>query len=153
MSGWLKAGLIGAAILVVVNLVGIIPLLGCITFPLTLVVYVVIGVLAASYLPPMRTAGKGAGEGALAALIASIIGGITGMVIGIVQASIGGAQALAQIPPEAMDALSDIGMPPGFLFGPVGATVFGSCCCTLGVLIAVGLAAIGGAIYASVKPE
>lgn len=70
MSAWLKAGLVGIAILIVLNLIGLIPFLGCITAPLSLTAYIVVGVLAASYMPPKRETGTAAGQGALAAVVA-----------------------------------------------------------------------------------
>ena len=48
----LKAGLIGAAIVLVLNLIGIVPVIGCIGLPLELVAYVVIGALAALWMTP-----------------------------------------------------------------------------------------------------
>ena len=66
----LKAGLIGAAIVLVLNLIGIIPVIGCIGLPLELVAYGVIGALAALWMTPRREAGRAAGQGALAGLIA-----------------------------------------------------------------------------------
>ena len=50
----LKAGLIGAVIVLVLNLVGIIPVIGCIGLPLELVAYGVIGALAALWMTPRR---------------------------------------------------------------------------------------------------
>ena len=46
MNAWLKAGLIGIAILVVLNLLGIIQILNCIVAPLRWITYIVVGVLA-----------------------------------------------------------------------------------------------------------
>jgi len=66
MAAWLKGGLVGIVILIVLNLVGLIPFLGCITAPLSLAAYVVVGLLAASYMPPKRETGTAAGQGALA---------------------------------------------------------------------------------------
>jgi len=154
MPGWLKAGLIGAAMLVLLNLIGLIPLLVCITLPLTILAYAVIGGLAASYLPPVRTAGQGAGHGALAALIASLIGGVVGLIIGVIQASlVDTAQILSQLPPEFQQVIRDSGISPSFLAGAGGATIRGSICCGVGMLIAASLGAIGGAILAAAKPD
>jgi len=154
MTSWLKAGLIGALILIVLNLIGLVPVLGCITGILGLVAYVGAGVMAAAWTPPPRTAGKGAGQGALAALIAGLGGGIVSLVIGVVRAAGGGAaQAISQIPPQALQQLQDAGIPADFLLGGVGATIIGSVCCLTGVVIAAALGAIGGAIYAATKPN
>ena len=72
----LKAGLIGAVIVLVLNLIGIIPVIGCIGLPLELVAYVVIGALAALWMTPRREAGRAAGQGALAGLIAGAVSGV-----------------------------------------------------------------------------
>ncbi len=157
MSGWLKAGLIGVAILIVLNLIGLIPFLACITAPLSWITYVVVGVLAASYMAPRREAGKAAGQGALAALLASFGGGIVSTIIGVIRGAIGGAaqlpQIMQQIPPELRGQVRDLGIPAEFLAGAGGAAICGSMCCLVGVFVAAALGAIGGAIYAAVKPE
>jgi len=59
MSPWLKSGLIGALALIIINLVGIIPLAGCCTFPLTIIAFFVVGLLAAYWMDPPRDAGRG----------------------------------------------------------------------------------------------
>jgi hypothetical protein len=46
MSNWLKAGLIGAAVVVVLQLLGIVPCVGCFTWILAFVAYGCIGALA-----------------------------------------------------------------------------------------------------------
>jgi hypothetical protein len=154
MPGWLKAGLIGAAALVLLNLIGLIPFLGCVTLPLTIVVYAVVGGMAASYMPPVRTAGQGAGQGALAALVAALIGGFVGLIIAVIQASLGDtAQILSQLPPEALQAVKDAGIPPDLLAGLGGASICGSVCCGIGMLIAAILGAVGGGIFAAAKPD
>jgi len=157
MSGWLKAGLIGVAILVVLNLIGLIPVLACITTPLSLIAYIVVGVLAASYMQPRRETGKAAGQGALAALLAGFGGGIVGFIITLIKGAIGGAaqlpEIMQQIPPEFRGQVRDLGIPVEFLAGAGGAAVCGSMCCLVGVFVAAALGAIGGAIYAAVKPD
>lgn len=157
MSPWLKAGLIGAGVLVLINLLGLIPYLGCLALPLTLIAYLGVGVLAASYQPAPRQAGPAAGQGALAALVAGIIGGLVSWALTLIQAALGGtAQAFSQLPPELMRQMqqlqADTGMSPEMLAG-AGALVGGGLCCSVGVLIAVALGAIGGAVYAALKPE
>ena len=74
----LKAGGIGAAISVILNLLGIIPLVGCCTFILTLLLWVGVGVLAGYYgnkSNPMQTAGEAAKAGAVAGAVTSLVGG------------------------------------------------------------------------------
>jgi hypothetical protein len=154
MSGWLKAGLIGGGILIVLQLIGLIPFLGCLTLPLTILTYIVVGVLAASYLPPVRQAGQGAGQGVLASLVAQFIGGIVGLIIAIIQAASGAtANILSQIPPEALRQLRSAGVPANMLIGTLGASICGSVCCVIGIVTAAVLGAIGGAVYTAVKPR
>ena len=59
----LKAGAVGAGVIVLLNLIGLIPCAGCVTCILGLLAYVGAGALAAYWLPPTRTAGQGAGAG------------------------------------------------------------------------------------------
>ncbi len=157
MSPWLKAGLIGAVVLIGVQLLGLNPFLACFTGLLSLATYLVIGVLTAAYTPPPRDAGRIAGQGALSALLASLIGGITSLVIGLIQAATGGAaqaaQVLRQLPPEIVDVLRDSDIPLRFVFGVGGAAIGGSLFCVIGLVMAAVLGAIGGAIYAGIKPE
>jgi hypothetical protein len=158
MNSWMKAGLIGTAVLVVLSLLGLIPFLACLTAPLTFVAYIGIGVLAASYLPPRRESSKAAGQGALAALLASLLGGIFSTIITVAQAAMGGAaQAFGQIPPEMMQQFRDLGVDPRMFASGAGAVgiaaISGVICCGIGIFIAAALGAIGAAIYASVKPD
>lgn len=152
MTGWLKAGLIGAGVLVVLNLLGLIRFVSCLVIPLTLLAYVGIGVLAASYMPPPRAAGSAAGQGALAAIVASVIGGIVQWILTAVQAStVNVADVISQLPPETLQQLEQAGIDPATLFGGGVAALAGFICCSVGVLVAVALGAVGGAIYGAAK--
>ncbi len=160
MSSWLKAGLIGAGILLVLNLIGIIPILNCLTLPLGLVAYFAIGALAASYLPPRRESGQAAKQGALAGMVAGFGGGLTSLVIGIIQASMGGVfqagQILSQLPPDVRHQLRDLNISPDLIAGAGGVggiAVCGSVCCVGGIIFAALFGAIGAALYATAKPE
>lgn len=160
MSAWLKAGLIGAAIVIVLNLIGLVPVLVCITSPLVLVAYVGVGVLAASYLPPRRQVGSAAGQGALSAVIAGVAGGFVSLITSLVRVGTGGmyqySRFLETLPPDLARQFGDLGVSPDILAGAggIGATVIcGSVCCLGGIVFAAALGAIGAAIYASVKPE
>jgi hypothetical protein len=125
-----------------------------VVLPLQFVAYAAVGALAASYIPPVRNAGQGAGQGALAALIAGFVSGLVGLVITVGRAALVDPQAaLAQVPPEALDVLREAGIPRSLLVGVGGASICGSVCCLGGVLLAVALGAIGGAIYAAAKAD
>ena len=154
MAPWLKAGLVGAAIVVVLNILGAIPCVGLVTCCLGLVVYAGVGALAAHWLPPVREPGSAAAQGALAALLASLAGGIVLTLVLVVQMAVsGGAQLLSQLPPEMLQQMYDAGVDPGMFAGPVGGAISGSFCCMGGLILAAVLGGIGGAIYAGVKPE
>ncbi|MEW6718489.1 MAG: hypothetical protein AB1345_13435 [Chloroflexota bacterium] len=154
MSGWLKAGLIGVVIVIVLNLIGLIQVLVCITLPLIILTYIGVGVLAAAWMPPKRMVGSAAGQGALAALITSLGSGLVNVIINAARAALGGTfQYFSNIPPELWHSLQEAGIPPRFFLGIGGALIGGMVCCTVGLVIAAGLGAIGAAIYAAVKPE
>jgi hypothetical protein len=150
-----KAGLIGAAIALFLNLVGIIPVIGCIGLPLELIAYIAIGALAGFWIAPPRTTGRAAGQGALAGLIAGIASGIIRTILTPLSMKLSGGTSamLSQLPPESLQQLQQAGLDPNVLFG--GGTMAGLvliCCLPLGLLLGAGLGALGGLIYAAAKP-
>jgi len=162
MKGWLKAGLFGMGILVVLSILGLIPFMGLCVVPLRWVTYIVVGVLAASYMLPPRETGPAAQDGAMAAAVAAAGGGVVGLIIALIQGAMGGSaqftEVMRQLPPEAIQGLRDLGITPEMLTGAGGgvaalggAAVCGSVCCIGGIIFAAILGAVGGAIYASVK--
>jgi hypothetical protein len=154
MSPWLKAGLVGAVILVVLNLLGLIPCVGLITCILGLVAYAGIGALAAYWMPPVRMAGAAAGQGALAAVLAALIGGIVNTIIATAQMALTDTAAiLSQLPAESLQQLEEAGVDPALFVGPGAGALFGSICCVGGLILAAILGAVGGAIFASIKSD
>ena len=156
----LKAGAVGAAVIVILNLIGLIPCAGCVVCILGLLVYVGAGALAAYWLPPVRTAGDSAGAGAIAGVVAGIVGGIVNMIISALRFTIsGGPEAamrqMGQLPPEVMRELQQTGIDPSIFAGTSIAGVIGisAMCCVLGFILAAVLGAIGGVIFAAAKPE
>ncbi|MBI1880185.1 MAG: hypothetical protein HYR94_18520 [Chloroflexi bacterium] len=152
----LKAGGIGAGVLIVLNILGLIPCVGCITLILSLAAYVGVGVLAARWLPPPRDGASGAKNGAAAALVAGIVSGLVNMVIAGIQFAISGTsqltEAINNLPPEQAQALADAGISPAALgIGAVLGIGFG--CCLLGMLIAAGLGAAGGYFWGNSHPN
>jgi hypothetical protein len=149
----LKAGAIGAVISVILNLVGIIPVVGCCTFILTLLLWVGVGVLAGyfgSKSNPMQTGGDAAKAGVVAGAVTSLVGGVAQTIIFSAQVALGGTmQALSQIPPEQLRQLREIGIDPAIFSNVAGVIGIGSCCCLLGTLIAAALGAGGGALSPS----
>jgi hypothetical protein len=154
MSSWIKAGLIGALVVAVLNVMGLIPCVGIFTCILTLVVYPAIGALAAYWLPPLRQAGQAAGQGAMAATLAALIGGLVNTIIFTIQvAATDTATVLSQMPAESLQQLRDAGIDPASLTGPVAGLGVGSACCLVGLALAALLGAVGGAILAAAKPD
>jgi hypothetical protein len=154
----LKAGAVGAAVIVVLNLIGLIPCAGCVVCIFGLLVYVGAGALAAYWLPPVRTAGEGAGAGAIAGVVAGIVGGIVNIVIAALQFAISGGPAAAmrqidQLPPEVMGQLYGAGVDPRIFSSIGGVLGLSAACCVVGFILSAILGAIGGVIFAAVKPE
>jgi hypothetical protein len=154
MAPWLKAGLIGGAVLVALNLLGLIPCVGLVTCFLSLLAYVGIGALAAYWAPRPRDPGQGAGQGALAALVGALIGGVVNVILFTIQMAVMDTAAiLAQLPQESLRQLEQSGLDPAMLTGPGAGAFYGSICCLGGLVFAAILGAIGGAIYAGLRQE
>jgi hypothetical protein len=144
----LKAGTIGLAILLVITLMNqfeILPTTGALMYVvcgINLLIYTGIGVLAGFFLAPPRTPGKGAGAGAIAGLISGGISSLVGAIIMSVRWSQG--LGIAGVDPQQMQQLTEAGMDPRLFAIP------GVIC---GLALGAGLAAIGGAIIAAIKPD
>ena len=153
MSNWLKAGLIGAGVIVGLQIVELIPGAACCTWIPEWVTYGCVGALAAYWMTPTRIAGPAAGQGALAGLIAGAIGGAVGVVLSVLSTAVlGTAGFLSQIPPDALRGMQDAGFDPDFIFAPFGMAFCGSICCAVGLAIAAGLGALGGIIFVAIRP-
>ena len=154
MSPWLKAGLIGGAVLIVLNLLGLIPFVGIVFCLLGLLAYIGVGALAAYFIPPLREAGQAAGQGAMAAALAALFGGIVNTIITTIQLALTDtATLLSQVPAESLQQLEDVGLDPNLFVGPGAGALCGSTCCIAGLILAAILGAIGGAVFAGIKPD
>jgi hypothetical protein len=147
MQAVLKAGGLGAVVMIVLNLLGLIPCVGCVTWLLALAAYVGVGILAAKWMNPPRTSGSGATNGAAAAAIAALVSGVIQMVVSLIYTMITGASQLSQIPAEQLKTIKDMGIDPAMLAGPAAALGVGAVCCTIGLVIAAALGAAGGAYW------
>jgi hypothetical protein len=155
MKPGFKAGLIGGAVLIGLNSLGLVPGLLCLSVPLQLLAFVGIGMLAGFWLTPRREGGRAAGQGAIAGLMATAIAAIVSIafVLGIVVLS-GGPQAiLVQIPAQYQEALLSSGNDPNtvFTYGTLAGII--AACVPVGLLLGAGLGALGGLILAVIKPE
>ena len=160
MSGWLKAGLIGAAIVVVLKVLQLVPCVNCCAIPAEWVAYGCIGALAAYWILPVRTMGAGAGQGALAGLIAAAIGGVIGIGIAVVGNAVFAPLQVAmlrQLPPDVLQGMMEAGIDPRMLSGAGTGAVetigTSAVCCGIGLVIAAALGALGGLVFAAVKSE
>ncbi len=161
MSGkaGLKAGLIGAAVILVLTLLGQIRIKGlnCVCCPVTLLAYAGIGVLAGFFLTPPRTAGSGAGAGAIAGLLSGALGGLVWIIAILIQMrTMSAADILSAMPPETLRQLQESGIDPqvlALLSGTGGAALAGGMCCLTSLASGAGLGAIGGAVFSALKPD
>lgn len=145
----LKAGLIGTGVMLVWTIVGrLVPLSGIwvwVSTGISLLTYAGIGVLASLLLAQPRTPGKGAGAGAISGLISGLIAGGVGVAILLVQIS--GTGDVPTMTPQQLEQIRQLGQsgpPLPLLLAPSAVCI---------MAIGSGLAAIGGAILAAVKPD
>ena len=153
ISPAIKAGVAGGLALIVLNLIGALPVLGCIALVLEILSYAAVGALAAHWMSQPRKPGSAAGLGALAAVVAALIGGLARTVIMTIQLTLTDSSAvLAQLPPESLELLSEAGLDPSAFTSPGVGIAAGAMCCGVAVLAGAALGALGGLIYASVRP-
>ena len=142
----LKAGLIGLAVLLLSTVITqLVPMSIGLTYAvcgINTLIYGGIGVLAGLFLAPPRTPRQGAGAGAIAGLISALVNGVIGTVIMAVRLARG--MGLQGVNPQQMQQLTEGGMNPMVFAVP------GLLC---GAAIGCGMAALGGAISAAVKPD
>jgi hypothetical protein len=148
----LKAGLVGTAVMLVWTVIGrFLPMSGGLVWVsagVSLLMYAGIGVLAGFFLAPPRTPGKGAGAGAIAGLVSGVIAGVVGVVIMTIQLASGGdVPGLNPQQMQQMQQLTEGGMDPTMF----ALFALPSVVCIMA--IGSGLAAIGGAVFAAVKPD
>jgi hypothetical protein len=153
MQAALKAGGIGAGVMVLLALLGLIPIpfLGCLCCLLVLGVWIGDGVLAVYFMPTPRTSGGAAGTGAVAGLISGVGYGLVSGIASIIRAATGVASAY--ITPEMIQQLQDAGIDPqtfSLLTGTAGGVLAAGLCCVTALVLGAGLGALGGVIGAAV---
>jgi hypothetical protein len=165
MSGQagLKAGLIGAGVMVVLVLLNLIPslipavgVLGCACCGVELLAYAGAGALAGVFLSPPRTTGAGAGAGAIAGVLSGVGAGIMTIITAAGRMAFAGGQMVSAIDPAQARQLIDAGIDPQMLtiFAGWGGVFLGGGLCCLGwIAIGAGLGALGGLIFAAAKKD
>ena len=121
----LRAGILGAAASVILSLLALIPFFGCLIMPISLFLYLGIGMLAA-YLQlrrrPHTSKQRVAQLGFLAGLVTGLADGVVGLAtVPLALPLTGGSQAiLAQLPPSVLDLVAGLGLAPAQLFSTGG---------------------------------
>jgi len=157
----LKAGGIGAAVMVVLALLGLIPIpfLGCLCCLLVFAAWIGAGVMAANFSPAPRTSGGAAGTGALAGVVSGLGYGVVTAIAAVIRAATGsGAAAVSSmLTPDVIQQLQQAGIDPqtfsqvtSFMASTGGAAIAGSLCCVGALLLGAALGAVGGAIGAAI---
>ena len=160
MQAGLKAGGLGAAIIIVLTLLGLIPIpfLGCLCCLVIFAAMVGAGVMAAKFSPAPRTAGGAAGTGALAGVLSGFSYGLVTGIVGVVRAATGSAANVlnSSLTPDMLQQLQEAGVDPqtftdtfSFLTSPGGAALGGALCCVGALVLGAVLGAVGGAIGAA----
>jgi hypothetical protein len=147
MPGRLNAGLVGGGKMIVLQFIGLILLLRCVTWSIAFITFIFIGALGLSNLPPVRQTELGASRGVLDTLRAQAMRGMLGLFISIIRTvSEKTATVITQVPPQILQIIHGLGIPSHMIL-EIGRVAI---CCTTGILIAITMGAIGSAIYASI---
>jgi hypothetical protein len=154
MSPWLKAGLVGGAVLVGIAIVGSVLCGGLLTCILAPVFYIGIGVLAAYWMPPIREPGPAAAQGAGAAALAALIGGIVESIITSIRwAATDPAEILSMLPATQLQQMQESGFDTTLFAAPEIGIATASFCCLGGLILAAILGGVGGAVFAGIKAD
>lgn len=159
-NGALKAGLVGAAIAIGLQLIGLIPCIGGIISCLGLLVLAIgVGILAVRMATePIPTSGLAAGGGAIAGAITGAVSSVLSTIVGLIQLTLGiGMGNLANwyryMPPEALAQMHRYGIDPRTVLAPrvlgVGALVGGCFSFIITIIIFAAIAAVAALVYHS----
>lgn len=150
----LRAGILGAAASVVLSLLALIPFFGCLIMPISLFLYLGVGMLAA-YLQmrrrPHTSKQRLAQLGFLAGLVTGLVDGVVGLAtVPLALPLTGGSGAiLAQLPPSISDLIAGLGLAPADVFSTAGIFVLAALMALLTIVLATLLATLGSLIYAA----
>ena len=152
-KGWLKAGIIGTAVSIVLAVLGVIPFISCLICPITCVSWFVIplfsGFLAATWDNVGNDYTSAAKSGALAGLIIGIVSGFVSLILNVISSvfNFGLSSSYSYLEDQN---LAD------FTFLPVGiggAIICGSIGFIFGIIINVVIALLGGIIKAAMNKD
>ncbi len=153
LAAGLEAGLVGAAVAVVLQLISLflkgVPLLSLVTLCLGLLVWLGVGLLAAYWLrgKGATTAGRQAQAGAVAGLLTALVDRVANMVVSLLLFR---GQPMASLLPPEVVAL----MPPEVLAGAQGGFWFAFAFCSVTVIVLGAIfGALGGLVGAQIFPS
>ncbi|MBC7224966.1 MAG: hypothetical protein H5T59_11965 [Anaerolineae bacterium] len=160
VNGAVKAGLVGAAIAVGLQIVGLIPCIGSILSCLGLLALAVaVGVLAVRMATePIPSSGSAAGAGAIAGAITGAVSSVAGTLLAVLRIAVGFGMGTAAnwyryLPPETLRQMREYGVDPRLLASPrvlgLGTVVGGCFSLAFSVLIFAALAAVAALVYHS----
>lgn len=150
----LQAGLFGAALVVILEIIALLPYVGlCIALPLLPVAYVATGLIVVRVGDFTPGVGEAAQAGMVAGLMASLIGGVVAMFLAPIRLALaGGSEPLvAALPPEVVQWLVEAGLDPVAVVDLLAGVGAGLACCVVQILGGVLLAATGAALYAAFR--
>jgi hypothetical protein len=155
-KAWLKAGLAGAGVAIVLQIIGIIPCVNCLIFPITCVAWFIIplasGYLAATWAKVARDEfQKGAVQGVFSGLVLGSVSGLVSIPIQMVSILINQGQnaALSALNEQEVDYTDYMDLPSGL----AGAVICGFIGCGIGLVIDVLLSALGGIIKVAMSKK
>ncbi len=147
-SSWLKAGLLAAAVSIILSIIGMIPCIGCLFLPITCIAWFAIpigaGYLAAEWADLKRDEfAEGAKNGALAGVVLGIASGSVSFVLNIIKSLLNLSSQTALTFLEENSEISDLF--PSTL--GIGTTLISGCLCFFfGVIMNVLFSTLGGII-------
>lgn len=150
----LQAGLLGAGMAVVLDLITLLPYVGfCIALPLYPLVFFITGLVVVRVADMTPPVGGAAVNGATAGFIAGGIGGLVAMFLIPVQVALaGGAEEIVRLlPPETVEGLVRAGLDPIAVVDFVSKAGFGVFFWMAQLVTAVVLASIAAALYAAYR--
>ncbi len=156
-SPGIRAGLIGGTLAALLSLLSLIPFFGCLTMPVSLLVYFGSGVLAAVLhlrrRPRAGTQGV-AQAGFLAGLLTGLIDAIIGLVtVPLALAMTGGSQVIVhQLPVEVTTLVDALGLTPQTVFGTAGLLLLAAIVAVATIVLATLLGTLGGLLMAASRP-
>lgn len=151
-KSWLKAGLIGTAVAVVISLTGIIPCIGCLLLPIYCIAWFIVpfftGFFAVQWGKIGNDFGEAAKTGALAGVVLGLVSGVFEFVINVIGSvfNIGTSSVLS--------TLSDNDHIAGLTFIPLGiggALICGCVGFILGIILDIAISTLGGIIKSALS--